>query len=102
MQFQFWQILVLAVVQGITEFLPVSSSGHLVIIGALMACRTEQRGQSCWTYADVSIVLHLGTLLSIIVFYWKRLLRLLNEDRQTDRFWYLSREPSGRLQSAFQ
>ena len=69
------RILVLAVVQGIAEFLPISSSGHLVIVDKLMG------GQS--DVADINIVLHAGTLLSIIVFYWHRIWKLVGSDRST-------------------
>jgi undecaprenyl-diphosphatase len=74
MQFQLWQVLVLAVVQGVTEFLPISSDGHLAVISPL-----------CFgghTPLDLTIVLHMGTLGSILVFYWRRILRLLGEDRR--------------------
>src|SRR3954469_12670020 len=91
MQFEFWQILVLAAVQGVTEFLPVSSSGHLVIVGALLAPGGNAQELDI---ADVSIVLHLGTLLSIFVFYWKRLLRLLNEDRRTIGLLFVASLPA--------
>lgn len=79
MQFQLWQILVLAVVQGVTEFLPVSSSGHLVIVAGLLAPGGSTKDLDI---ADVNIVLHLGTLVSILVFYWQRIWKLLNEDRR--------------------
>ena len=62
------QIIILAVVQGVTEFVPVSSSGHLVILARLMELDAD--------IVDVSIVLHAGTLLSILFFYWRRVLRL--------------------------
>jgi undecaprenyl-diphosphatase len=71
-------ILVLAVVQGVTEFLPVSSSGHLVIIAALLADGDVDK----LNVTDVNICLHGGTLLSIIVFYWQRIWGLLSTDRQ--------------------
>jgi len=74
------QILVLAVVQGIAEFLPISSSGHLVIVAALLHPTGDLEDLSV---ADVNIVLHGGTLLSIVVFYWGRIWRLLGEDRRT-------------------
>jgi undecaprenyl-diphosphatase len=67
-------ILILAVIQGIAEFVPVSSSGHLVVIEALIG-QTQDR-------ADVNIVLHLGTLVSILVFYWHRIWRLVGTDRR--------------------
>lgn len=68
-----WQILALAVVQGVAEFLPISSSGHLVLLGTLMGLEE---------ISDLNIVLHVGTLLSILVFYWRRVLALLGVDRR--------------------
>ena len=72
------QMLILAVVQGIGEFLPISSSGHIVV------------GQGLFKYFErpmtenlrVNIVLHLGTLLAILVFYWRRIWMLLGRDRR--------------------
>lgn len=73
-----WQIIVLAAVQGVTEFLPISSDGHLVVLAPLLyGSSTPPPG-----IAALTIVLHLGTLLSILVFYWQRVLRLLGEDRR--------------------
>lgn len=58
---------VLGVIQGIAEFLPISSSGHLVIAGELLSQYggTELPAES----ATMSIALHFGTLLSILVVY---------------------------------
>jgi undecaprenyl-diphosphatase len=67
-------ILILAIVQGIAEFLPISSSGHLVIVEALLGHKED--------LLTINIVLHAGTLLSIFVFYWHRIWRLLTEDRR--------------------
>ena len=73
-----WQIIVLAAVQGVTEFLPISSDGHLVVVAPLLyGSSTPPPG-----IAAMTIVLHMGTLLSILVFYWRRALRLLGEDRR--------------------
>ena len=68
------EILILAVIQGIAEFLPISSSGHLVLASHWLGDQSAS--------ADVNIVLHTGTLLSIIVFYARQLLALLDRDRQ--------------------
>lgn len=74
-----FQITVLAIVQGVAEFLPISSSGHLVILNALLA----QTGLGVQTdVTDVNIILHAGTLGSILIFYFRRVLRLLGEDRR--------------------
>lgn len=75
MQLEVWQLAILAVVQGITEFLPVSSSGHLVILGAMLGVSESESN-------DLNIVLHLGTLASILVFYWQRVVSLIREDRR--------------------
>ncbi len=74
---QLWQILLLAVIQGIAEFLPISSSGHLVVVSALFGYQSSQLD-----VADINIFLHLGTLASILIYYWREILRLLNEDRR--------------------
>ena len=60
------KISLLAVVQGITEFLPVSSSGHLVLFKHVV-------GLDVAMGATLEIVLHAGTLVSIMIFYRKRI-----------------------------
>lgn len=78
MEIPLWQILVLAVIQGVTEFLPISSDGHLAIAAALMA---PNGSAESFEVSDLVIVLHGGTLLSIICFYFRRILALLREHR---------------------
>ena len=65
----FWQVLLLAFVQGLTEFLPVSSSGHLVFIPALLNFATKPT-----IFFD--IVLHLGTLFAVVLFLWKDIVHI--------------------------
>lgn len=68
------RVLILAVVQGIAEFLPISSSGHLVILDNLLGGLGES--------ATLVIILHAGTLGSILVVYWRKILELLTRDRR--------------------
>ncbi len=65
--------LILAIVQGLTEFLPVSSSGHLVLLQHLFGASADD------FFLDV--VLHCGTLVSVLVVYRREILRLLRFDR---------------------
>ncbi len=65
----FIQIFVLAVVQGLTEFLPVSSSGHLILIPEL----TGWPDQGITT----DVMVHVGSLFAVIVYFWKDVLNLL-------------------------
>lgn len=78
MDVQPWLVLVLAVVQGISEFLPISSSGHIVILAALLS-----GNHTDLEIADLNVVLHVGTLFSILIYYWRRIWRLFGEDRRT-------------------
>jgi undecaprenyl-diphosphatase len=61
--------VLLGIIQGLTEFLPVSSSGHLVIFQNLFGLTEPE------LYFDVSV--HLGTLLAVVIFYRSRLLAML-------------------------
>jgi undecaprenyl-diphosphatase len=65
--------VLLGIIQGITEFLPVSSSGHLVIMQKLLGITKDQ--------VAVSVILHLGTAFALVVFFFKDLLKLLNNFR---------------------
>jgi undecaprenyl-diphosphatase len=65
------QALVLGIIQGITEFLPVSSSGHLVIIPYLLGWDLPK--EQIFTF---DVLIQIGTLVSVIVFYWKDLTQI--------------------------
>lgn len=65
----FWQALLMGIVQGATEFLPVSSSGHLTLVPWLLGW-----GQPSLTF---DTVLHVGTLLGVVVVLWTDIVRLV-------------------------
>ena len=58
-----WQAILLGLVQGLTEFLPVSSSGHLMIFKELFGVDAEG-------FLDFTVLVHLGTVLSTLVVFW--------------------------------
>ena len=63
------QIIVLALIQGITEFLPISSSGHLAILSDLSGWKDQG--------IAVDVMMHVGSLLAIIVYFWRDVLNLV-------------------------
>ena len=63
------QIIVLAILQGITEFLPISSSGHLAILSDL----TDWNDQGI----AMDVMMHVGSLLAIIAYFWRDVLNLV-------------------------
>lgn len=72
-------IILLAIVQGITEFLPISSDGHLVTVNAIV---TALGGTPVEDFVTVEMVLHLGTLLSVLVYYRREILELFTSHRR--------------------
>jgi len=65
------QALILGIIQGITEFLPVSSSGHLVIIPFLLGWDLPKE-----QIFPFDVLIQIGTLIAVIVFYWKDLTQI--------------------------
>lgn len=85
-------ILILAVVQGVTEFLPVSSSGHLVVAEALF----QSLGWgSIPEKLEVNIALHVGTLVSILIYYRQDIVRVLTTDRRVLPLLIVGSVPAG-------
>ncbi len=62
--------IILGIIQGVTEFLPISSSGHLVIFEQLFGLKVE-------TLKTFDVALHVGTLVSILIYFWKDFLGIL-------------------------
>src|SRR6266516_8178732 len=57
------QVIVLAIVQGLTEFLPISSTAHLYLSSWLLGWQTES--------LNFDIMLHLGTLLAVLLYFFR-------------------------------
>ncbi|MBD2724058.1 MULTISPECIES: undecaprenyl-diphosphate phosphatase [Hymenobacter] len=62
----YWHALLLAIVEGLTEFLPVSSTGHMIIASALLGIPATP------FFKLYLVVIQLGAILSVFVVYWKR------------------------------
>ena len=65
-----WVAFILSIVEGLTEYLPVSSSGHLVLVGDLLNFSGEKA-------ATFQVVIQLGAIMAVVVLYWGRFWGLL-------------------------
>lgn len=63
------QSAILGLVQGLAEFLPISSSGHLILTRAIMGISDAQAATGAFMMLDV--LLHAGTLLAVVIVFWK-------------------------------
>lgn len=78
------QAIIMAIVEGLTEFIPVSSTGHLILVGKLIGFTGA--------FANLfSVVIQLGAILAIVVLYWNKLWNsvksIFEPGRQGLKFW---------------
>lgn len=86
---QIWQAIVLGTVQGLTEFLPVSSSGHLVLLQEVM--NVDLGGNMLF----FDIMLHLGTLIAVFFVFWRDILGLFRKPFKTLLYLIVATIPAG-------
>ncbi len=68
-----WQTVIIAIVEGLTEFLPVSSTGHMIITQNLLGIESTPFVRA------FTVIIQFGAILSVVVLYWKRFFRLNRE-----------------------
>lgn len=80
------QALILGIVQGLTEFIPISSSGHLVLLHNVLGAQPNDLA--------FDVALHVGTLLALIIYFWSDLIQyakaLVVKSDQTRIAWLLA------------
>jgi undecaprenyl-diphosphatase len=86
------QAIVIGIVQGLTEFLPVSSSAHLILVPQLLGWNDPFLNS-----ASFDVMLHLGTLLALIVYFWRDLLVLISAGLASIRDRSIAGDPNRRL-----
>lgn len=67
--------IILGIVEGLTEFLPVSSTGHLILTGELLGATEEK-------WKTFEIVIQLGSICAVLLLFWRRILGLLGIGRK--------------------
>ena len=70
------EAIILGIIQGLTEFLPISSTGHLTLAGKLMNLISGDHPEQ-WT-AFIAVI-QLGTMLAVLVYFWKDLINILKD-----------------------
>jgi undecaprenyl-diphosphatase len=88
---EFIEAIFLGIVQGLTEFLPVSSSGHLLLGQYFLGLDQARFGLS------FDVAMHLGTLVAVVVFFWQDLARMAFALLRSLRTRSLPADPDGRL-----
>jgi len=68
-----FESIIIAIVEGLTEFLPVSSTGHMIITQGLLGVESDDFVKA------FTVIIQFGAILSVVVLYWKRFFRLNNE-----------------------
>src|SRR5688572_22266640 len=64
--------IILSIVEGLTEFLPVSSTGHMIIASSLLGIASDPFTKT------FTVVIQLGAILSVVVLYWKRFFKSIH------------------------
>ncbi len=85
---EIWQAIILGLVQGLTEFLPVSSSGHVAFFQGVFGINDDQIA------LFFTIILHLGTLVAVCVVFWKDIIALFKKPFKTLGFLVLATVPA--------
>ena len=86
---EIWQAVILGLVQGLTEFLPVSTSGHIAFFQGIFGISESDIA------LFFTIILHLGTLVAVCVIFWRDILDLFKKPFHTLGFLILATIPAG-------
>ena len=69
---EWWQAIILGIIEGVTEFLPVSSTGHLTIVQKLMGIQLDDPSLVAFT-----VIIQIGAIIAAIVYFWSDIWRVL-------------------------
>ena len=84
------KVIFLGIVEGITEWLPISSTGHMILVDEFIHLNVSQ------DFMDVFlVVIQLGAILAVVVLYWNKLWPFYIKKLPRRTRWLLRRSPNG-------
>ncbi len=86
------QAAIIGIVQGLTEFLPISSSAHLIVLPPLLGWTDPFLNSN-----EFDVMLHMGTLLALVAYFWRDLIRLIGAGWAALREHSFADDPDRRL-----
>jgi undecaprenyl-diphosphatase len=86
------QAIIVGIVQGLTEFLPISSSAHLILLPPLLGWDDELINSATFV-----VMLHMGTLVALLAYFWRDVLALVRAGLAAIRERSLAGDPNRRL-----
>ena len=76
------KVIIISVVEGLTEFIPVSSTGHILIVEALLKPFSNEEFRNAFTF-----VIQLGAIMSVVLVYWKRIFPFIGTKEEQKEKW---------------
>ena len=69
--------VIFGIVEGITEWLPISSTGHMILLNEILPLRIGKNADDF--YSMFEVVIQLGAILAVVVLFWSQIWQLLSE-----------------------
>ena len=89
MAFLDWlKIIFLGIVEGITEWLPISSTGHLILVDALWKTENHPVLTEAFMTKLFDVVIQLGAIIAVLVLFWHKLWPFHTKARRRQRSWF--------------
>lgn len=88
--FEIMKTLFLGLVEGITEWLPISSTGHLILVDEFLKMKQSEEFMEVF-----DVVIQLGAILAVVVLYWGKLWPFHTKAKMAKKSWFVKEAPEG-------